>query len=427
MRSSQALTRTLAQALVALALSGYAVASLAQGTPAACANPRKADGTMSEPYYRGVEQAMDLMSKSRNQEAIDKLSKMVDGGGSEYEKSIVYYNLGFAYSSKNDYTNAAKNFEKSLALNAMPQQQYDQLLFNLGQLYVADKQYDNGIRTLERYIAESCTPVPPDANIFLAQAYLEQKRFKDALPQVDQAIAKSKTVKESWLQLKLAINYELKNYRACADVLLKLISITPAKSDYWKQLSGMFMELKDDAGAVATLALADRQGFLTTPNEIRNLYNIYMSVDLPYKAGTFLQDAIDKNRVPGDEKNLNSVADAWINARESARAESVLKKLAAQSEKGEYYFKLGAMYGDDERWKESKEMLEKAISKGNLGTKAGEAYLRLGVANYGLKDYRSAETAVNKAMSYDNVRGQAGQWLRQIRSDQGLAAGAPAG
>jgi len=398
-------------------------AAIVNAQNASCANPRKADGAMSETYYRGVEQAMDLMSKSKNQEAIDRLSKMVDGG-SEYEKAIIYYNLGFAYSSKNDYGNAAKNFEKALALNAMPQQQYDQLLFNLGQLYVADKQYDAGIRTLERYIAEACSPITADVHIFLAQALLEQKRFRDALPQVDLAIAKSKQVKESWLQLKLAINYELKNYRACAETLLKLISMVPAKSDYWKQLSGMFMELKEDSESVAVLALADRQGFLTTPNEIKNLYNVYMMVDLPLKAGNLMQDAIDKNRVPGDEKNLNAVADAWINARESNRAEAVLKKLAGISDKGEYYFKLGAMYGDDERWKESREMLEKALAKGNLGPKTGEAYLRLAVAAYGLKDYKNAESAASKAVGYDNVRGQASQWLRQIREDAGKGGGA---
>ena len=414
-------------AIILVALIGAISPQAVFAQSAACATPRKADGAMSETYYRGVEQAMDLMSKSKNQEAIDRLSKMVDGG-SEYEKAIIYYNLGFAYSSKNDYGNAAKNFEKALALNAMPQQQYDQLLFNLGQLYVADKQYDAGIRTLERYIAESCSPITADVHIFLAQAYLEQKRFKDALPQVDLAISKSKQVKESWLQLKLAINYELKNFRACAETLLKLISLVPAKSDYWKQLSGMFMELKEDSESVAVLALADRQGFLTTPNEIRNLYNVYMMVDLPFKAGNLMQDAIDKNRVPGDEKNLNSVADAWINARETAKAEVVLKKLAGISEKGEYYFKLGAMYGDDERWKESREMLEKAIAKGSLGNKLGEAYLRLGVASYGLKDYKAAEAAVSKATGYDSVRGQAGQWLRQIREDAaGGGASAPAG
>lgn len=386
-----------------------------------CANPRKADGAMSEPYYRGVETANDLITKQKYAEAIDRLNKMTDGSGNEYEKAIVWYNLGFAYSAKNDYGNAAKSFQKALDANALPQQQHEQLQFNLGQLLVADKQYAAGSKALEGYIADSCSPVPAEAHIFLAQAYAEQKRFAEALPQVDQAIAKAKAPKESWLQLKLALNYETKNYRACAETLVKLIGMVPEKAQYWKQLSGMFMELKQDPEAVAVLALADRQGMLPSANEIKNLYNVYMMIDLPYKAATLLQEAIDKNRVPADEKNLESVANAWINAREYPRAEATLKKLAGMSEKGEYFFKLGAMYGDDERWKESREMLDRAIAKGGLA-RPGEAYLRLAVATYSLKDMKAAESAANKALGYDQTRGQASQWLRQIRQES-----APAG
>src|SRR5882762_10180122 len=99
---------------------------------------------------------------------------------------------------------------------------------------------------------------------------------------------------------------------------------------------------------------------------------------MPLQAGLLLQCAIEKGKIPADEKTLESVADAWINARESAKAQATLKKLAAMSDRGEYYFKLGAMYGDDERWKESKEMLERALQKGGL-KRAGEAWMRLAV------------------------------------------------
>lgn len=401
-----------------------AAALLAGASPAwaaDCANPRKADGAMTEFYYRGVEQATELISKNKYGEAIERLSKMTEGDGNDYEKAIVWYNLGFAHSSRDDYAAAARAFEQALALNALPQLQHDQLMFNLGQLYVADQQFDAGIRTLERYMAESCTPITADAHIFLAHAYAEKKRYRDALPQVEQAIAKSKQVKESWLQLKLALNYELKDYRACAQTLVQLIGLVPAKPDYWKQLSGMFLELKEDEEAVAVLALADRQGMLTTANEIRNLYNIYMMIDLPFKAGVLLQEAIDKGKLPGDEKNLESVANAWINARESARAEATLRKLAAQSDKGEYYFKLGAMYGDDERWKESHEALQQAVAKGGL-SRPGEAYFRLAVAAYNLRDLKGAETALIKAQGYDSTRNQASQWLRHIREEPAPAA-----
>ena len=132
--------------------------------------------------------------------------------------------------------------------------------------------------------------------------------------------------------------------------------------------------------------------------------------------------------MPGDETSLESLADAWItwiNAREATRAETVLKKLAGMSEKGEYYFKLGAMYGDDERWKESKEMLEKAIAKGGL-KRMGEAWMRLAVAEHGMKNTPAAIAALQKSVGFDETRKQAGEWLRHL-SGQVAAKQATAG
>ncbi|HEX4872038.1 MAG TPA: tetratricopeptide repeat protein [Nevskiaceae bacterium] len=397
---------------------------------AECKNPRKAAGTMTESFYRGIEQATKLMSENKFDDAISRLAKIAESG-SEYEKAVANYNLGFAYNSKNDIGNAIKAFRKALDANALPQVQHDSLMFNTGQLYVINKQVDEGIRTLERFMAESCAPPNADAHIFLASAYTDRKRFRDALAQVDVAISKAKQPKESWLQLKLGINYELKDYPACAQTLIQLIGMAPAKPDYWKQLSSMFFEMKEDAESVAVLALAERQGFVEKPTEIKNLYNIYMLIEVPLKAGNLLQTAMDAKKIPADEDNLNSLANAWINARETEKAEATLKRLAAMSDKGEYYYKLGAMYGDEERWKDSKEMLERALQKGGL-KKTGEAWMRLGLAAHNLKDTRAAVNALNKAQNYDETRRQASEWLRFISSETApvtpaeSAAGEPA-
>jgi tetratricopeptide (TPR) repeat protein len=71
------------------------------------------------------------------------------------------------------------------------------------------------------------------------------------------------------------------------------------------------------------------------------------------------------------------------------------------------------MYGDDERWKDSKEMLEKALQKGGL-KRTGEAWMRLAVANYSLKNTTGAVAALQKAIAYDETRTQAGEWLRHL-------------
>lgn len=412
---------------LALLLAAGLCSSNLYAAAADCANAGKTDAsaaTMSEGTYADVQAAMELLSKQKYAEAIEKLSKIADKG-SDYEKAVVNYNLGFAYSSKNDMQGAVRSFAKALSFNALPRSQREQLQYNLGQLYIVQNQFDEGIKTLQDYIANACTAVPAEAHIFLANALSERKRYQEALPQIDLAISKAKEPKELWLQMKLAIAFETKDYKGCADALVALIGLVPAKPEYWRQLSSMFYELKQDAQSVAVLALADRQGFVQKPNEIKNLYSVYMMMELPFKAGLLLQEAIDKNKMPATEENLESVADAWINARESARAETTLKKLAAISERGEYYFKLGAMYGDDERWKDSREMLEKALAKGSL-KRAGEGWMRLAVAHYGMKNNAAAVAALQKAVTFPETRKQAGEWLRhlggQVAAEQKAAA-----
>jgi tetratricopeptide (TPR) repeat protein len=374
--------------------------------------PEKQTASMSEAVYYGVDEASKLLVKKQVDEAIDKLSKLAESG-SDFDKAVVNYNLGFAHSSKNDYGNASKAFAKAIALKALPQQQHQQLQFNLGQLYIVAGQHEEGIRTLQEYIASACTPPPAEAHIFLANALIEKKRFKEAVPQIDLALSKAKAPNQSWLEMKLAVNYELKDFKACAASLVQLIGIAPTKPDYWKQLSTMFFEMKEDIEAVAVLAVAERQGFIDKANERKNLYNVYMMLDLPFKAGLLLQDALDKNVLPANEENLESVANAWINARESARAETTLKKLAAASEKGEFFYKLGAMYGDEERWKDSRDMLAKALQKGGV-KRAGEAWMRIAVAEHNLKNTAAAVAALQKSMTYDETRKQASAWLRHL-------------
>jgi tetratricopeptide (TPR) repeat protein len=396
-------------------------AQISSAAGAECAEANKAPATeMGEGVYNDVQSSMELLANKKYNEAIAKLSKIADAG-SAYEKAVVNYNLGFAYSSKEDHAGATKAFAKALSFNALPRSQSEQLQLNLGQLYIVGGQHDEGIKTLLNYINTACGNVPADAHIFLANALTERKRYDEALPQIDLALSKVKEPKELWLQMKLAIAFEQKNFKGCAEALVSLIAMVPAKPEYWRQLSSIFYEMKQDAESVAVLALAERQGFVTKPNEIKNLYSVYMMLELPFKAGMLMQEAMDKNRIPNDEANLESLADAWINAREANRAETVLKKLAGISEKGDYYYKLGAMYGDDERWKESKEMLQKALAKGGL-KRSGEVWMRLAVAEHGMKNTPGAIAALQKAVGFDETRKQAGEWLRhlsgQVAADQ---------
>jgi Tfp pilus assembly protein PilF len=422
MRPLRKLVAGLALALVSAGVLAQQAAPAAPAPPqvsADCKKPRKDAGLISEALYRQLEGATDLIAKGKNAEAIEKLNKMAEKGG-DYEKAIIYYNMGFAYSSMNQLNQALKTFEKALSFHALPITQEEQLTFNVGQLYVANGQYDEGIRVLENYLKTACTPPPGEAYIFLGNAYAEKKRFVEALKYVELAISKAKEPKESWLQLKLALHYELKQMPKCAETLLLLISMNPNKPDYWKQFSGILFDLKRDQESLAVLALADRQGFLKSGNEYKNLASIYMLLDIPYKAGVLMQTALDKGLLPADEKNLDLLSAAWINARDNKRAEDALVKLSKVSDKGDYTLRLGYVYLGNERWKEAVAAIERAQSKGVK--KQGEASLLLAKAAYEMGDKKKSMAAAQKALNYEESRKQAADWLSYLRQEMGTEA-----
>ncbi|SFF58423.1 TPR repeat-containing protein [Fontimonas thermophila] len=388
----------------------------AQESAAAQAAPkkkeRKASGTLSEGTYRQLERIHDLIGKNKNAEALEKSQALLERVGNDYERAVVRQTMAFIYVSQNNYKAAIAAFEEALKLDALPQQPYEQMLYNVAQLYFQDGQTDRAIQSMERYFAEATTEPPADAHILLASAYADRKRFADALPQVDKALAKVKEPKESWLQLKLALHYELKQFPQCAEVLLRLVSLVPAKEDYWKQLSSILFEIQKDRESLAVLALADRQGFLDTEGELRNLANIYLLLNIPYKAAQILERGLEQKILKADEKTLQLLGDAWTMAREYDKAEAALKRAAAISDSGEIYYRLGQIYIEDERWKDALEVLPKAQAKGIK--KMGDAAYLEGVAAFQAGNRKRAVEALRKAQGYDESRNNATQWLNHI-------------
>ena len=381
--------------------------------------PRKSRGTISESTYKRMERIIDSIGKGEYAESEKKLIELNERARGDYEKAIILQTLGFVYASQSKEAQAIKTFEAALATNALPQQVHEGMMFNIAQLYIADDNWDKGMAQLNAYLAESCNPTP-DAHILLASVHAEKKRWRDALKQVDLALAKSKTAKEQWLQLKLALHYELKEYPKCAEVLVYLVAMVPTKEDYWKQLSGILFEIRKDPDALAVLALAERRGYINEEKEYRNLANMYMYMQIPMKAGLLLQRGVDQKQVEANEKNLESLANAWMAARENDRAEVVLKKAAALSGKGEMYKHLGYIYIERMEWAAALDAFDKALKKGGL-KEAGDVYLLVAQSAIELKQWKRAEDAIRSAMQQQKTAKMATEWLSHLQREQEYA------
>ena len=389
-------------------------------------SPRKANGTISEGLYKRLERVVETLSKNQYAEAEKALLDLMGSTHNDYEKALVLQTLGFTYASESKKEDQAiKAFEQAIATNALPQQAHEQMMFNVAQLKVAAGKWDDGIAALNAYLTETCNPVP-DAHIVLASVYAEKKRWRDMLKQVDLAIVKAKAPKEQWLQLKLAGHYELKELPRCAEVLVALVSMAPNKEEYWKQLSGILLEIKKDPESLAVLALAERRGYVDEEREFKNLSNMYMYMQIPYKAAVVMQKGLEAKVVEPTEKNLESLGNAWLGAREYDKAESAMQKAAQASAKGDLYMRLGQIQMESEKWKDALESMQKARAKGGL-KEPGEAALDAGICAIQLRQWKTAESELRVAMGREKTQKAASEWMNNLQQELAYAEKTGAG
>ncbi|MGB1557061.1 MAG: tetratricopeptide repeat protein [Oceanococcaceae bacterium] len=377
--------------------------------------------TLSEATYRRLTKIHELIGEEAYGEALDKLEKLLPATKySPYETAMVYQTYGFIYAQQGDYRKAADYFRQAIGLNALPEMQVESMKYNLGQFQVAVEDYRDGIKTLEEYFATAKNPIPLEARVLLATAYAQLKQYRKALPHLSRAIQESKEPKEMWYQLKLALHYELDDYRSCATTLLDMVGLFPLKEQYWKQLSGMFMEIKKDKDALAILALADRRGYLDDSKEIINLGNLYLYLDIPFKAAQVLDDGLRGGIVEGNEKNYEMLSNAWIGARETDKAISALAKAAERTDDGELVLRLAYLYVQQEAWAKVLPTLDRARTLGVK--KPGEAAMLQGIAAAELGRFDEALKAFGAARKFEDTREEASAWLQHaltLQAEQG--------
>jgi tetratricopeptide (TPR) repeat protein len=179
------------------------------------------------------------------------------------------------------------------------------------------------------------------------------------------------------------------------------------------QLSAIYAEIGEDRKALASQQLAYQEGFLTEDKELRRLAQMYLFHDLPFRAATVLDRAIEEEKVESDTKALELLGNSWLAAREYDRALDPLERAAEVSEDGELFLRLGRVYIQREEWDKAAEELNKALQKGNL-EEPGNVHLLLGIAVYNQKRLGSARRSFVRALDFEESSKNAQQWLRVI-------------
>jgi len=413
------------RALGAALVVTLALAFVGAGTLALCVDSAQAQesqkrkktiGTLSERTYKRLTTVHQLIGEKKYNEAMAILGPLNEGASPDsYEKAIILQTYGFIYAAQNNYDQALRYLEQALKLDVLPEEATSRLVYNVAQLHIALKNYRKGLNLLLEWFKTAEKPTP-EAHALAAIAYAELKEYRPAIPHVRKAVELSSNPQESWFQLWLSMHYELKEYPQAAEVLEMMVRRFPHRDKYWKQLSSIYLEIKQDDKALATMELAYTQGYVKEEKEILQLVNLYLFRKLPFEAGQVLEKALADGIVSGTQKNWELLGNAWMDAQENDRAIPALERAGGESKDGEIDLRVAYLYIEKENWNKAAEALARAVKKGGLKN-TGMAYVMLGMSAYETKQYDKALNYFGQAKQFEKTRQTAGEWINHVQAE----------
>lgn len=411
---SYRLAKLLPSVLAVLVLAAIPFAPATAQQPQAEIERKEPGVLMGERAFRRFNLLTELYTENKYTEALKAARDYLDTQLNDYERAMGEQIYGYVLIALDRVDEAIPRFERAIELDALPNNGHFNMMKSLAQLYASREEWQKSIDLMTQYLRYQAEPTPED-QIMMAQNYAQMGRYRDALPWVRGAVqAAGAEARESWLQLELAIHFELKDYPSALRTLKTLVARWPEKLRYWETLAGVHQELNQDTDSLAALMAAYNAGLITEEPKILNVVRTSMYVDLPFQGGQILERAMNAGTVQANEANLKLLLQAWTSAREYSRAGEVIDRLAPMTGDGNLLIQKARLMMEQNDWQQTVDAARRALEIGNVD-KPGGAWLMIGIASMELEQLRESRQAFQRAQEFDeNTRRQAREWQRFV-------------
>ncbi|WP_105102190.1 tetratricopeptide repeat protein [Microbulbifer pacificus] len=422
LRTSVALPLMLAPAVSVTVLEAVGVSGSFAQVQAAEQKTRKTPA-MRESAFKYLGKAQEAADAQNWQAALAALKEMEAGKDklNGYEAAQMYYFYGYVYYSMEKYPQAITYYKKVLQQGEenLPVALEVGTLLTIAQLYFVTEDYKQAVDYLNKWFAVADN-INADSYALRSQAYYQLGDNGKALADINKAVSmyeqEGKIPKENWYGLQRFLYYDKNDYKQVTNILEKLVKHYP-KGEYYKQLAGMYGELKREDDMLHMMEAAYIAGALQKEKELLNMAYLYMGAEMPYKGAKVIDKGIKEKKIERTSKNLETLAQAYQMAQELQKSIPELEAAAGMSDKGDIYSRLASIYLDLDKNEQAVDMGAKALKKGGV-KREDQLYIVLGMANANLKKYDDSLKFFKKALNDKRSEKFAKQWITFVESEQ---------
>ena len=218
-----------------------------------------------------------------------------------------------------------------------------------------------------------------------------KKEIEESIVDLDRSVANLAVgpTKQNWWLLLRAAYFELDDMVNVRVILERLLIEWP-KKEYWTQLSAVYGQLKFDDKQISSYRTAYEEGFLQRSSELVQMAQLYLSMEVPYKAAVILQKGIDAGQVDLEVKNWRMLSQAWFLAQDDQMAIAALREAAKLSDDGELDIRLARSLANIAKFEDCVNSATTAIGKGDL-KRDDESYITLGMCQFEMASYEDSK------------------------------------
>ena len=394
---------------------------LAGGATAADKKKKSAEGQREAPELgaavgKSINDAIELLNTKNPAGARAAIGKLKLENLSPYERSRVEQIMAAIDNDAENFSGAAKHLAAALEAGGLSADESLQVKFQVAQLYLAQEKWKEGVAALEEWFKVAPSP-NASAYYMLAMAYYQQNDYARALAPAEKAVQASDKPQPNWVQLLLALYLHLEKWDKAVPLVTYQVRSAPQDKAGWQQLASVYGQQQLHDRALVITELMDYAGMLNEQEETLRVAEQLLYAKIPYRAATYLNQALEQKRIKADASVYQKIANAWLAAREYSRAVEPMQKAFDLSGDANIGARISDIHLQRNDWPAAEAAAQKALAKGGLKNRGGVA-LNLGIALYNQNKLDEAQAAFEQA-SKDGERQYARAYLQAIATRQG--------
>jgi tetratricopeptide (TPR) repeat protein len=281
-----------------------------------------------------------------------------------YDRAVAFQAVGYAYLNKRDNAKGVEFLQKSLAENALPNNEYYGMMLQVAKSQIAAGQPDAGLATLDRVIAETKLD-KPEYNGLRGRVAYARKDYASAAAAFQKSLDGSAQPDPNEQQMLLISYVELKQPERAEKIAEGIAHAHPDDKAAIMNLAAIYQQTGKSDKAAAQLDDARKRGLLTSADDYRKLYALYSNIKgRENDSAAVINEGLQKGILQPNAEVYTVLAEDYYFTNQIPQAIEAYKKADAVSTDGEAALNLAKVYNNQGRAAEAKAAAEHALQKG---------------------------------------------------------------